>query len=517
MANILGGNGNDTLWGDSNPLDPDDVLNSGWLSGDDLMIGGNGDDIYHVNSAGDDVEEGPGQGNDTVITQVNGYTLTANVENLVLQEQDRSGTLNANGTVTTVISLGAPAAVDAGGNTLDNHITGNSNDNRLWGYEGNDTLLGNDGDDTLYGFTGNDSLEGGDGDDELWGDQNNDTLLGGDGADTLFGGTGSDSMTGGAGNDTYWVDNVGDVVVEASPIVVIVPPGIDTVYASISEVLDANVENLVLTGGASLNGTGNSLGNRIVGNTGANTLDGLGGADTMEGGLGNDIYIVNHASDQAIENAGAGTDTVKASVTFKLNDVDVEQLTLTGSATINGTGNASANTLTGNSAANTLKGLVGNDTLKGNGGGDTIEGGDGADRLYGGLGIDILHGHGTSDDFAEDRFYFGTALNATTNWDKIEAASFDGADGTDDEIYLDDAIFTGLSMAGGALVEYAEGVGTTGNLVTDGVGIYLDTDSGNLYYNPTLGIEDDSVLFASISNFIPGTSASLEAADFTLY
>jgi Ca2+-binding RTX toxin-like protein len=522
MANIRGTAGNDFLVGDFDPLLPDDVLNSSWLAGADTMSGGNGDDTYNVNSNDDVVGEGngPSSGIDTVISQVLSYTLTDNVENLVLQEVDHFGTVNANGTVSIALGFGAPTAITGTGNLLDNHITGNSNNNQLYGLDGDDTLAGLDGNDVLRGGDDNDSLDGGDGNDLLYGENNNDTLSGGEGEglDTLDGGSGSDSMTGGAGNDVYFVDAAGDVVVEASALVSLLPPGTDAVYASISETLDANVENLFLTGTASLNGTGNASANWIVGNTAANTLDGLGGADTLQGGGGNDTYVVNHASDQIVEIAGAGTDLVKASVTFKLNDVDVENLTLTGSTAINGTGNSSANLIKGNSASNTLKGLVGNDTLQGNGGDDIIEGGDDADRIYGGLGIDILHGHGAANDNEEDRFYFSTALNATTNWDKIESASFDGVDGVeDDEIYLDDAIFTGLSMAGGALVEYAEGAGTTGNLVTDGVGIYLDTSTGNLYYNATATVANDSVLFASISNFIAGGSASLEASDFTLY
>ena len=62
-------------------------------------------------------------------------------------------------------------------------------------------------------------------------------------------------MTGGAGNDTYAVDNAGDVVVEASG------EGADTVSSSVTYTLAANVEDLVLTGSANLNGTGNTLAN----------------------------------------------------------------------------------------------------------------------------------------------------------------------------------------------------------------------------------------------------------------
>jgi Ca2+-binding RTX toxin-like protein len=55
------------------------------------------------------------------------------------------------------------------------------------------------------------------------------------------------------------------------------------------------------------------------------------------------------------------TDTLSASVTTTLPG-SVENLTLTGTAAINGTGNANNNVIRGNSANNTLTGLDGNDT-----------------------------------------------------------------------------------------------------------------------------------------------------------
>lgn len=512
MANILGSAGNDTLFGDTDPLNLNDVLNSSWLAGDDLMIGGNGDDTYNVNSINDVVTEGPGQGTDTVVSQLVNYTLTSNVEKLVLQENDRTGVI-VGGVPVVLINLGPPTALDGTGNALDNTITGNSNGNILNGLDGADTINGNGGNDWLLGGIGNDVLDGGVGDDTLSGDVGNDTLSGGDGADVFYGSTGSDSMIGGVGNDTFYVDAAGDVVVEAAA------AGTDTVYAGITETLDVNVENLTLTGVGNLNGTGNASNNLIKGNVGNNIIDGRAGADTMEGNTGNDTYYVDNAGDVVNENAASGTDTVNSTVTFTLADPDVEKLTLLGAAAINGTGNASNNTLTGNSAANTLKGLAGNDTIFGSGGDDTIFGGDGLDQIHGGVGIDLLHGHTATggDDGVTDRFYFDTALNAATNWDHIDLATFNTADAVDDEIYLKSTIFTGLTVTAGSLNEYYEGAGTTGGLVTDDVGIYLDTASGQLHFNPTLGVANDNVLFAVVDNAIAGGSASVSASDFTLF
>ncbi|MCP9781546.1 hypothetical protein KBY61_12595, partial [Cyanobium sp. To12R1] len=169
----------------------------------------------------------------------------------------------------------------------------------------------------------------------------NDRIITRGGDDTLDGGTGADNMRGGLGNDTYIIDNLGDLVEEAAS------AGTDTVQSSITYTLGANVENLTLTGSGVINGTGNGLNNVLTGNGAANILNGGVGADTMRGGLGNDTYIIDNLGDLVEEAASAGTDTVQSSITYTLG-ANVENLTLTGSGVINGTGNGLNNVLTGN-------------------------------------------------------------------------------------------------------------------------------------------------------------------------
>lgn len=133
----------------------------------------------------------------------------------------------------------------------------------------------------------------------------------------------------------------------------------------------------------------------LVGAGGNDTLDGGLGADTMVGGLGNDIYIVDNVGDIVAEAAGEGIDTIMSSIGLSLSAagrLDVENLTLTGVAAINGVGNALANRLIGNDANNSLSGLAGSDTMFGLGGNDSLFGGSGNDFMVGGTGNDLLNG-----------------------------------------------------------------------------------------------------------------------------
>ena len=243
---------------------------------------------------------------------------------------------------------------------------------KVTGTEGDDTLYALPSGGQLYGLAGNDWLEGGDGADGLFGGDGNDMLRGYLGNDLLDGGAGEDTLVGGFGDDVYRVDSLLDSITEFQD------SGTDMVESSVSWTLGAELENLVLTGSAATNGTGNALSNVLTGNGAANTLDGGAGSDTMAGGAGDDTYVVNVATDGVIEGANEGIDTVRAGVSYTLT-VQVENLTLTGTGGNTATGNDLGNVLTGNSGANTLNGGGGNDTLDGGSGTDTMLGGAGND------------------------------------------------------------------------------------------------------------------------------------------
>lgn len=443
---IFGNTGNDTLYGAGG----DDNLDGG--EGADTLVGGDGNDTYTVDNSGDVVTESADEGYDLVQSGVS-FTLGDNIEDLTL-----TGTGNINGS----------------GNSLSNFITGNEGNNIIDGGAGDDILIGGLGDDSyyvdslgdliiesegegtdtvyvasgiggdyyapegienvivlgssnqnVYGNGANNILTGNSGDNVLTGDLGNDTLTGGDGNDTLVGG---------AGNDIYVLSasDSGDTITELAS------EGTDTVQAALSYTLGSNLENLTLTGSNNIDGTGNGVANTILGNSGNNTLTGGAGNDTLKGGAGNDTYILTasgDSSDTITELSGEGTDTVQSAITHILGS-NVENLTLTGLATINGTGNSLDNVITGNSSNNTLTGGGGNDTLNGGAGTDTLIGGTGNDTyILDATGDTITEnaGEGTDNVLAGYSYTLGTNLE---NLALTGSGNFTGTGNTLDNIII---------------------------------------------------------------------------------
>ncbi|MDX2156530.1 MAG: calcium-binding protein [Hyphomicrobiaceae bacterium] len=176
-------------------------------------------------------------------------------------------TLLSDGRVTVTLTSTSGANDDVYAVILDprTEVTGTSAADKLTSRIDGATVLGLDGNDTISGFAG---------------------------ADTIDGGTGADRMIGSAGNDTYVVDDAGDIVVDNS--------GTDTVRSSVSYVLGASLEKLLLTGAATIGGTGNASDNVLVGNSGSNRLDGAGGADNLTGGNGLDYLTGGAGSDRFV-------------------------------------------------------------------------------------------------------------------------------------------------------------------------------------------------------------------------
>ncbi|MFT3953323.1 MAG: calcium-binding protein [Piscinibacter sp.] len=229
---------------------------------------------------------------------------------------------------------------------------------------------------------------------------------------------------------------------------------------------------------------------RLTGNGGNDRLDGSLGSDQMAGGAGSDLYIVDMTTDVVSETVTTATeiDTVQSTVTWTLG-LNVERLTLTGSSAINGTGNALANTITGNAGANALNGGSGKDTLSGGSGNDSLNGSTGNDSLTGGAGL--------------DSFVFNSALNATSNLDRI--VDFNSVD---DRFLLENAVFTKFTSTGQISAANFR-ASTSGTAADSNDYLLYDTDSGQLFYDADGNGAGARVLFAVVT-----VGTTIIASDF---
>jgi Ca2+-binding RTX toxin-like protein len=350
---LKGDEGQDTLYGG----DGNDQLMGG--AGSDELMGGVGNDTYYILDVDEDflsidrISEEEGEGVDLVYSA---YSIS----------------LGSLGEVENITLLGYEA-INAEGNELNNQLVGNAGNNQLVGGDGRDTLKGGAGDDVYYV---NLSPRGEDSDTAIY---------------------------------TYE-----DIVYEGKN------QGIDTIILGGSSfsssrasfiIIGENIENIDASNinAKSLNITGNSLNNFIIGTSdesilkggaGNDTLVASGGGDNLIGGVGNDSYVLRFFDQDdsrmygILEGKNEGSDTILVDVSFDLNTYsNIENLTLGGSDSIDGTGTNSANYLMGNDATNTLNGLAGNDTL---------DGGLGDDVLVGGLGNDVYIVDSENDQIVEE-------------------------------------------------------------------------------------------------------------------
>jgi Ca2+-binding RTX toxin-like protein len=331
--------------------------------------------------------------------------------------------------------------------------------------------------DTIVGSAAANLLEGQGG---------NDSLDGSSGNDTLDGGSGDDTVNGNAGTDTASYASAGSGVIVSLAIA-----GVQATGGGGSDTL-VSIENLL----------GSQHNDSLTGNAAANTLDGGAGADNMTGGDGNDTYEVDNAGDQVVEaSAAGGTDLVNASVTHTLA-TNVENLRLTATGAINGTGNGSTNILYAGAGNNVLDGLGGTDTasylyagsgvtvslaaagaqatggsgtdtlvnienLRGSDFNDTLTGNAGANVLEGGLGNDVLNGSSGFD--TASYVSAGAAVTVSLAIAGAQATGGAGSDTLNSIEYLRGSSFND-SLTGNAGVNLIDG-GAGNDLIDGGAGV----------------------------------------------
>ena len=385
---IFGGVGGDTLHGG----DGDDMLNGG--GGNDTFWGGHGSDMIHADAA-DRVIYGNRPNDDATADVDESEEMMGDVDTVSFAklEEGVTRTLGSDGT-------GADDATD-GSNVL------------IMGIE---NIIGTQGDDNLTGDAGNNVIEGGEG---------GDTLVGGDGEDTLSY-EGSDD----------WVRITLNAGAQATA---------SRGHASGDEA--TAFENV----------RGSAFDDDLTGDTNPNKLWGLGGDDTIEGGAGNDtleggagaddldggysdggtagaanteVNTLSYAGSDAgvtvnltTASASGGHATGDTIVTYEElaptdddpnNEIDVARFA-------NVTGSMHDDHLTGNHHDNQLKGGAGDDTLRGgaSSAGDRttaleLRG----DMLFGGPGADLLDGG--EDEGEKDNMVPGatpdTMVAASVDW-----------------------------------------------------------------------------------------------------
>ena len=218
-------------------------------------------------------------------------------------------------------------------------------------------------------------------------------------------------------------------------------------------------------------GAGNDV---LAGNGGNDVLDGGTGADAMDGGAGDDIFVVDDLGDSIAD--VSGIDLVYASISYTLGSA-IEDLTLIGTAALDGTGNNLANIIVGNSGANLLTGGGGDDWLFGGGGQDVLVGGAGADRFC----FDLAPAMGVAriSDFA-----------------------------LGDTIQLDIAVFTTLTVGALGASAFVQGTAATASSNR----IVYDSATGNIFYDADGTGSVSGVLFATVS-----IGTQLSSASFVAY
>jgi len=207
IENVRGGSGNDSLNGN-------DAANEFWGGlGNDVMVGGKGDDTFHETIGAYGADNAKGGTGSNLDTEPNGSDEMNGGDGFdTVDYSERALAVAVSPAGTAAVSAGAgddgtatPSATVTTANVLTVTFTSTENDN-VWanvegvnGGDGADHLLG---DQTANNTTAN-TIDGGAGINYINGFDGDDNLVGGAGADYIFGGNGEDQIDGNGGANKF--------------------------------------------------------------------------------------------------------------------------------------------------------------------------------------------------------------------------------------------------------------------------------------------------------------------------
>jgi Ca2+-binding RTX toxin-like protein len=483
---LYGGNGDDQLFGgeDQNILDGgagNDLLAGG--SAADTMIGGAGNDTFFASGGYDVVDYSYVTTNLTITTASGWFTVVTiaagdtdtlwNFEGIIggsgddtLGSATSGETLNGGAGNDVINFSSSSSAVVATLNSAGNATLtsgGFAVSSQYTNFEGIFTGSGND---TITGDSSTNLVDSGSGNDLISGSGGNDTLRGGLGNDSLSGDADDDTLQGGSGNDTL-NGGSGNDTADYSYTGVNLTIALNSAGTATVTVAAGDTDSLlgierVIGGSGNDTITGDAVANHFTGGAGNDVLSGGANDDTLIGGSGNDLLDGGADYDLASYSYASSNMTVTlnsaGTVTVTVAAGDTDTLIAIEQLTA-GSGN---DTITGDTGANVLDGGSGNDSLNGGAGDDTLSGGLGNDVIVGGTGSDTMTG-GVGDDL----FYFDYSAGSPGN-DSVDG----GAAGSwTDIIDIDNAgtftvvvggVTTTVSTTGGQ-IDYG-GVDTSGTI-----------------------------------------------------
>lgn len=466
---ILGGDGNDTINADA---------------GNDTVLGGAGNDIIDDWGGNDIVYAG--SGNDRVELSIGNDTIFMDDGDDTVRVWDNAGTNSLNGGTGNDLldftnfqgSSGANVDINGGGTGTFSHYSG-ATTGSFTGFEAisgtvnADTLDAGDSDVAL-------TLTGEEGNDRITGGTANDTINGGAGADTAAGGAGNDSISGGDGNDILSGDFVTPTIVNGT-----FSSGL-TGWTGTD--LEVNTENTYIATGSTTNTVaemdGGSGAVTVMEQSFTVTEPGVGrlavdAVTRTAGTVGVDgftIQILNSSgvvigSRTVIPTSNTTWETFSLDVAFPTSGTYTLRFTEVGNNNASGTilDNVRFVAATGN---DTVDGGAGDDLINGGAGNDSLIGGSGNDTVHGGLGADSITGGDGNDSV------LGGDGNDTIN--AGEGSDFVDAGGGNDLVIVDGTFTGNDTLSGGAgtdtlSLDPADDRNLTVNMVT---GVVADGQPG---------------------------------------